>query len=234
MCEFTFYTQYFHNNLECVVIGRALHLQVFLRAKEYCRLHYTDVSSIYFLTQELTDTDVKRNIWTGYNMESNQSSATETGLLSLLSQQEVQGNSPTCVLFDEGQLLLKDCEIKNKFYCFWSNLDLVTENKTWEEALEHCRSQDKELISLPSESALHEVLLASGQLHTSFLWTGARYLAGSWLWMDGTSPTYNCWSQGQEPSCPALSNHCGALSLEEEVLESWDCDDKLNFVCRNV
>lgn len=209
-----------------------------LEARTYCREHYTSVSSFYSLNeiQELTGNDTK-TIWTGYKVEvneSNQSSAAESGLLSLLSQQEVQENSPGCVVLDEGQLLLKKCELKYPFFCFLSHLDLVRENKTWEDALEHCRSLNKDLISLPSESALHEVLLASGKLQASFVWTGARYLADNWLWMDGTSSTYNSWSQGEEPSCPAQSDHCGALSLEEEVLESWDCDDRLNFICRNV
>ena len=56
-----------------------------------------------------------------------------------------------------------DCDTLLVSYCFSDNLVLVKENKTWEEALEHCRAMDSadplrnDLISLSGPSDLHTV-----------------------------------------------------------------------------
>uniref|UniRef100_UPI0037E8B69E snaclec agglucetin subunit beta-1-like n=1 Tax=Semicossyphus pulcher TaxID=241346 RepID=UPI0037E8B69E len=108
----------------------------------------------------------------------------------------------------------------------------VWENKTWEEAMEHCHHMQKELVSLPSESALKEVLKVSRSAQTDRVWTGLRYLADTWLWVKGEEVEYKAWGQGETTNCPAPSRRCGALSLKDEHWESWDCADKLYFVCQ--
>lgn len=46
------------------------------------------------------------------------------------------------------QMSTQDCTARFPFVCLKENLVLVKENKTWEEALEHCRALNYELISL--------------------------------------------------------------------------------------
>jgi len=48
------------------------------------------------------------------------------------------------------KLRVLDCTSLWAYYCFSSNLILVKENKTWEEALDHCRATglDNDLISI--------------------------------------------------------------------------------------
>uniref|UniRef100_A0A3B5MA85 C-type lectin domain-containing protein n=1 Tax=Xiphophorus couchianus TaxID=32473 RepID=A0A3B5MA85_9TELE len=123
-----------------------------------------------------------------------------------------------CVAQSDEHWEAVSCEEKFPFYCFHSSLVLVKENKTGKEALEHCHRLDKELVSLTSESALTKSL-------------GLRYLSDSWLWVDGTSTKNQTWSQEQIPQCPTWSHHCGVLFQEGQQLESWDCADKLNFMC---
>lgn len=42
----------------------------------------------------------------------------------------------------------QDCNARFPFVCLRENLLLVRENKTWEEALEHCRASGYELLSV--------------------------------------------------------------------------------------
>ena len=67
-----------------------------------------------------------------------------------------------CVAMSNKDLKManKDCDTLWPFYCSQDNLVLVKENKTWEEALEHCRAMDlaypnrNDLISLSGPSDL--------------------------------------------------------------------------------
>ncbi|KAM9361331.1 dromaiocalcin-1-like [Symphorus nematophorus] len=102
---------------------------------------------------------------------------------------------------------------------------------TWEETMEQCRQQHTDLISLPSKTALVKTQQATWEAQTDHLWIGLRYLAGSWLWVNGDTMKYQAWRQGETPQCPASTRHCGALSLQGKHWDNWDCADKLNFVC---
>ena len=63
----------------------------------------------------------------------------------------------------ENNMANLDCDTLWPFYCYSDNLVLVKEDKTWEEALEHCRAMDSadplrnDLISLSGPSDLHTV-----------------------------------------------------------------------------
>ncbi|KAM7006478.1 snaclec agglucetin subunit beta-2-like [Tautogolabrus adspersus] len=125
----------------------------------------------------------------------------------------------------------KDCGKRFSFYCSHIEMVLVKENKTWEEAMEHCRQHQRELVSMKSESALNETLRISRAAQTTRVWTGLRYLADTWLWVGGGTMNYQAWGKEGMPHCPAVLCRCGALSLEGGRWESWDCAEKLNFVC---
>lgn len=207
------------------------------KAREYCRQHHTDLSLKVsqeelqqFLQSGREDDkdDGDEFIWV--HPEANVINSTEGHLLTILSEDEKQGDDCRCLAQEIEGLDMMDCMETFTFFCFQSSLVLVKENKTWEEAMEHCRSLDWELISVPSESALAEVLEAS-RTNQTHIWTGLRYLADSWLWVDGTGAEYQAWGRGEMPQCPDWSRLCGALSLEEQQLDSWDCADKLSFIC---
>lgn len=224
-------------------------------AREYCRKHHTDLSSINNQEEqdELTESGQRdkgnadgsllylriggadsKKIWTGLYKDVNDNwkwSGGKNALFFLWISLEEFIQDQHCVAQSDGGWEAVSCEEKFPFYCFHSSLVLVKENKTWEEALEHCRSLDKELVSLTSESALTKSLQTSRTASTTHVWSGLRYLSDSWLWVDGTSTENQTWSQEQVPQCPAWSHHCGALFQEGQQLESWDCADKFNFIC---
>lgn len=52
----------------------------------------------------------------------------------------------------DGKWESKKCDEKKTFLCYEEKLILVKENKTWEEALEHCRSLDGVVTEDPASS----------------------------------------------------------------------------------
>ncbi|XP_029911381.1 dromaiocalcin-1-like [Myripristis murdjan] len=110
---------------------------------------------------------------------------------------------------------------------------IIKEKKTWEDALEHCREDDTELTSLISET---DLLLAQREIWkaqtTDHVWIGLRYLADSWLWVNGDPLEYEAWPQqgDQDQRCPNWGHTCGALT-KEGLWRSRDCREKLHFIC---
>ncbi|XP_056264865.1 dromaiocalcin-1-like [Pseudoliparis swirei] len=102
---------------------------------------------------------------------------------------------------------------------------------SWEEALEYCREHHKDFSSVDSET---ENLLALSEIQTQgvdLVWIGLRYLMDRWLWVNGHPLEYEAWTigGGQDQECP-IWKRCGALT-NEGLWESWDCQEKLNFIC---
>ena len=125
------------------------------------------------------------------------------------------------------------CNVKINFVCYQETpkMVLVKENKTWEEALEYCRDRYKDLPSLLSEAEQSSAKKTTLEAKTSKVWTGLRFLAGQWLWVNGDKMEYQDWPAGEMPFCPARYLHCGTLDKEEEPWGTRDCKEKLNFLC---
>ncbi|XP_035801693.1 secretory phospholipase A2 receptor-like [Amphiprion ocellaris] len=229
----------------CGLFGQNVYVQqrsTWSEARQYCRQHHTDLTSvdtteeIIALLLEAQKKDlVLPNMWIGLYKDVNHTWKWSGG--TNISHQFWPGladitEANLCVAIDRTQWKLKDCEKqKFPFWCFESQLVLVKENKTWEEAMEHCRHLDKELVSLPSKSALIQALQSSRTVQTDRVWIALRYLANTWLWMDGSTVKDKMWKQRKRSQCPDWRHHCGALSQEEEQWDSWDCADTLNFLC---
>uniref|UniRef100_A0A672FN56 C-type lectin domain-containing protein n=1 Tax=Salarias fasciatus TaxID=181472 RepID=A0A672FN56_SALFA len=96
------------------------------------------------------------------------------------------------------------------FFCIKIS-GLKHEKKTWEEALEHCREEHSDLISIASET---DRLLAQTEMQrndlTEHVWIGLRFLADQWLWVDGKTMVYKAWPQGgdEDHQCPTW-RRCG-------------------------
>ncbi|CAB1420308.1 unnamed protein product [Pleuronectes platessa] len=125
--------------------------------------------------------------------------------------------------------------------CYDDNLVLVKKNKTWEQALQHCKAMTTPCADSP-ESCVYTYKVLS--LHnrrdydyvreriyratTDEVWIGLRYLGGQWVWLNGEEPDH----QGMLPECPSQLNNCGTLS--KHGTNHWptrDCSERRNFIC---
>ncbi|KAF7646330.1 hypothetical protein LDENG_00189800 [Lucifuga dentata] len=143
----------------------------------------------------------------------------------------------------------ESCSTKLPFVCFKDNLVLVKENKTWEEALEHCRAMKRfkykkydyhnnyydynyfyyyfryDLVSVQPGDDHHYMTSRIQEATTDEVWVGLRFLESHWLWMDRKSLAYQ-----DIPSCP--SEYCGVLTKNETVTaEARNCKERRNFLC---
>uniref|UniRef100_A0A3P9CBU9 C-type lectin domain-containing protein n=1 Tax=Maylandia zebra TaxID=106582 RepID=A0A3P9CBU9_9CICH len=215
-----------------------------LEAQKYCQQHYTDLAPVSNERdnnelQQLAS-NVNENIWIG--LVRNSSDRTEW----LWSG----GGAPTMCFWainePNGYDRREDYGIMRKgkwhdvgqwykitFFCY--SASVVTEKKTWEEALEYCREHNDDLASVGSET---EMLLIQKELSkqntTEHVWIGLRFLAGDWLWVDGQEMDYEAWGEEGKSSCPHAKMRCGALQVTVGSKGAWkahDCKDRLNFIC---
>uniref|UniRef100_A0A3B3CQJ9 C-type lectin domain-containing protein n=1 Tax=Oryzias melastigma TaxID=30732 RepID=A0A3B3CQJ9_ORYME len=116
------------------------------------------------------------------------------------------------------------------FFCL--NLIVVQEEKTWEEALDHCRENHHDFTSLISQT---ENLLAQNQIQNSTItqrvWVGLRFLGDTWMWVNSNPLSYQAWTQtGDQDQHSPVWKRCGALTKQGEW-ENRDCEEKLHFIC---
>ena len=206
-------------------------------AQKHCREHFTDLSSIS--NQAEVDRFNERESfkstygWIGLHKDASETWRWSGGRNASFFRwsDTYTDKGGRCVTRSQYGFHKKNCDRQLYFYCFKSRLILVKENKTWELALQQCRREHTDLVSLKRESAVIKTLQTSREAQTDYVWTGLRFLADKWLWMNGDEMSYQAWSQGKTPQCSSRSHRCGALSLKGEHWVSWDCADRLNFVC---
>ncbi|XP_047455224.1 lymphocyte antigen 75-like [Mugil cephalus] len=133
------------------------------------------------------------------------------------------------------------CDRELWFLCYDVNVVVVNENKTWEDALRHCRGMERtcapyngpcvknfDLVSLTDPFEFRHIRRKIDRLtSTNEVWTGLRFLGGEWWWSNGEELDQD----GALPDCPPQGEHCGVLSRKTNDLEIRDCAEKRNFVC---
>ncbi|KAG7253611.1 hypothetical protein CRUP_016322, partial [Coryphaenoides rupestris] len=117
------------------------------------------------------------------------------------------------------------CDDHYGFVCYSDNLVLIKEEKTWEEALQHCRDLG-EYDLLSSQYDHRFVRRHIEKAVTNEVWIGLRFLAGEWKWMDGDKM-----EQQGLPHCAPKGKHCGIRHKYSSTLEIRDCMEKRNFIC---
>ena len=132
-----------------------------------------------------------------------------------------------CGTVSRGRLSDNRCAQELFFLCENNHLVLVTEEKTWEEALDHCRALGPDawdLLSFHNDEEVSHAQDVMAQTQTEEAWVGLRWLAGRWLWLDRTVGGVVSLAE-----CPADGNHCGALSGGGQ--RARNCVEKRRFLC---
>lgn len=152
------------------------------------------------------------------------------------------------------------CSQRLPFVCYADNLVLVKQNKTWEEALNHCKEMTNEsykydLLSFTNSSEYgyvsDRIYRASTDEVWNFLYTTAAFPCGHFDSVQNLPCVYQVWTglrflggewwwsdgetldhQEMLPNCPSRWRHCGTVS--KNATTDWttrDCSEKRNFIC---
>ncbi|XP_074510869.1 fucolectin-1-like [Sebastes fasciatus] len=137
-------------------------------------------------------------------------------------------------VFHPEQNILVLCEVKIFGTKKESPFHLVRENKTWEDALYHCREQDKDLASIVDEDTQAWAELHAKDADTHFVWLGLRYTCtlGFWFWVDDQRVDFTRWGQnGKEEQCEMS----GVMKKHEDHLWFSKPDyETYNFICAEI
>ncbi|KAI3377322.1 hypothetical protein L3Q82_008526, partial [Scortum barcoo] len=203
-------------------------------AQQYCRTKYRDLATIK------DDSDMNEAVksqdfpvWTGLHRDW-ETWKWSTGVSEYRDWASNEpGSNGDCVsiLSVHKKMTTQNCSALFPFICISDNLVLVKENKTWEEALEHCRNLEPthsvyDLVSV--EPVDHEYMIQKiMEANTEKVWTGLRFLAGHWVWVNGAPVLYP-----DLPPCPIEEQRCGVLSQNDKgSIETTDCLERRNFLC---
>ncbi|KAF7643818.1 hypothetical protein LDENG_00232770 [Lucifuga dentata] len=128
------------------------------------------------------------------------------------------------------------CSTSDKFWCYDDALVLVQKNKTWEEALQRCRSLElnagnpltdyqshtADLVSVLTSEDYDYTRDKAQEATTDEVWIG--FLAGEWLWVSGEKESTDV------HECPA--ELCGTLKKNDtQTYQRRSCQEKRNFLC---
>nr|XP_008295546.1 PREDICTED: uncharacterized protein LOC103368830 [Stegastes partitus] len=99
----------------------------------------------------------------------------------------------------------------------------IPQSKTWSEGQQYCQTEYNDLARVTystSGSAVNE--------ERDFpVWTGLRFLAGHWLWVNGADMKLS-----DLPLCPVNWQYCGSLSKNNTGGPlARDCTETKNFLC---
>ncbi|KAA0707714.1 hypothetical protein E1301_Tti010527 [Triplophysa tibetana] len=140
---------------------------------------------------------------------------------------------PRCAAVHDGEWFAMECHNNLPFFCsaIVRSIILLSEHKSWEEALDYCRDKYADLASLGSEAEQKVVVRKIEDVQSVYVWTGLRFLAGSWFWVYGDGLRYENWLGDKQPQCPDVTGGCGALSVVTGKWEARSCEEKLEFLC---
>ncbi|XP_023262700.1 secretory phospholipase A2 receptor-like [Seriola lalandi dorsalis] len=223
------------NNYKYIFIPQS---KTWSEAQQFCRSKYRDLATLRN-TEAMSKAIVPRDfpVWTGLRRDGGTWKWTKGSSEYRNWASNEPSNNGDCVsIFSlRKEMATQNCSARFPFICYRDNLVLVKESKTWEEALEHCRALSTpttynrryELVSVQPGEDHDFVMNKVMQADTEEVWTGLRFLAGHWLWINGADMLYP-----DLPVCPLMKQHCGTLSKNSTGnMETRDCEERKNFLC---
>ncbi|KAL1249198.1 hypothetical protein QQF64_020203 [Cirrhinus molitorella] len=218
-------------------------------AQKYCREKHTDLVTINDM-QEQNDTkqaiervnsNVER-VWIGLKSTNTWIWSRDPAFYSggdlrykNWENSQPKGNGDCVFMNNEGKWNDRNCSFTKYFICYNDKLVLVSENKTWAEAVRHCRNNDMDLVSVDSEQMQQQVMNMIINASSTLVWLGLRHscTVGIWFWVNGQTVCYDQWT----PDYDKDLNECektvrsGAIRTNDTRWISRPETDRYNFIC---
>ncbi|XP_071752331.1 macrophage mannose receptor 1-like [Centroberyx gerrardi] len=220
---------------------RYIHQQgpkTWVEAQNYCREHHTDLAKIE-AQREFTQCKKETLCWIGLHKDTrnpdvwNWSGGEKTKFTNWdldIPQPDNYGGNENCVAMTGKFWYDVPCDKQYAFLCYEDDLILVKEKKTWEEAVEHCRTLnpkhpfDLAHVHIREDHGYTKTVIRDAQ--TDEVWMGLRFLAGRWLWVNRKPLGY-----GGLPACPAEGKNCGTVPKTGGLWAAKHCEGRRNFLC---
>ncbi|XP_053486133.1 macrophage mannose receptor 1-like [Ictalurus furcatus] len=225
-------------------------------AQKYCRAKYTDLATIAN-DEEMNAVKEALNgstehFWIGLRQTDSNSSIvfnsrswvwSDNSQVSYGYWNETEPNNDgidNCVEIWEASANNKwndaGCNNTVHFVCYKRRtpLTVITEKKTWREALRYCRQHHVDLVSVDSQEMQDWVEVVTKNV-SSDMWIGLRHTCalGFWYWVKGEMICYQDWAPGNGTGVEDCSDveRTGAVLSESKKWVSLPQTHELYFIC---
>ncbi|XP_067378787.1 macrophage mannose receptor 1-like [Channa argus] len=231
--KFICYNETNQSNKTCHVISDKLSWS---QAQSYCRVNHTDL--IRGLDQLDHCAESGSYMWIGLFRDtwrwSDGSSFSFRYWESLSTNDLVDGQGDkkcaTTVLNRAGKWSFDDCNNTKPFICY-SEFFLIKQNKTWVEALNYCRENHHDLVSITNLDEQSWVQERAKNASSLYVWLGLHYSCtlDFWFWVNDNRVNYTNWAPNKN------SDDCDmSAAMEKAGQNQWfkQPDNKrFNFIC---
>uniref|UniRef100_A0A8C9U2K2 C-type lectin domain-containing protein n=1 Tax=Scleropages formosus TaxID=113540 RepID=A0A8C9U2K2_SCLFO len=127
----------------------------------------------------------------------------------------------------------RQCGENHPFLCYDDHLILVQENMTWNEALNYCRENYTDLVSVHDEEIQQWVERKARNATSAHVWLGLRFSCtlSFWFWVSAEPVCYVHWSSDNGTGTGHCGNTGAVQSRGEHRWVSLPETQKLNFIC---
>ncbi|XP_047446061.1 C-type mannose receptor 2-like [Mugil cephalus] len=206
-------------------------------AQKYCRDHHTDLVSGLNQLDQVDEVKLTHDTayWIGLFRDTWRWSDGSSSSFRHWDQTLSSGDECAVTMLNEEQGRWKnaDCTDQKPFFCYDDNVILIKESKTWEEALNYCRDNYNDLVSITNLDEQRWVQERAKKASTPFVWLGLRYscFLDFWFWVSDEVVSYKNWaSDGKNDDC----DMSGAMDTGGKHQWVKTIDNKeFNFICSN-
>ncbi|XP_030635246.1 C-type mannose receptor 2-like [Chanos chanos] len=217
-------------------------------AQSYCREHHTDLVSVRNQTENewiKSSMKDKTEPWIGLFRDSWKWSDQSNSSFRNWAPGQPDNNEgdENCAFMQitgekQGQWHDFSCDNEKPFVCYEDKLILINESLTWSEALNHCKVNHVDLVSVHSEKIQKWVMEVVEKASTDHVWLGLRYSCtlGFWFWVSGESSCYQNWASGNGTVVEECVNEGRTGAVETRGVKQWISlpeNTRLNFICSN-
>ncbi|XP_067228437.1 C-type mannose receptor 2-like [Chanodichthys erythropterus] len=212
-------------------------------AQRYCREKYTDLASV---RNESENDQIKGIIlssdsaWIGlHRLWVWSDNSTSTFTYWKPDEPNIGANRhDICTSIDTHQQkrwIYDQCTTQHPFVCYDDELVLIRQNLTWTGALNYCRNNDMDLVSVFSGDVQRRVEDVTASASSPQVWLGLRHscVVGLWFWVNGQTLCYEQWAAGHgtgEEDC-STTVRSGAIRTGDQRWVSLPETNTNNFIC---